>query len=256
MNRKSAFLALLLLLAGVLAAAQPITTSKADDLVQGKKLYNNQCALCHGIEGTGGKGPTLNQPKLQRVATDADLVKIISEGIPNSEMPRFPMLMEKEVQQIVRYVRSLSRIEPIKLPGDAARGKTLYETKGNCAACHVVRGAGGISGPELTEIGARRSAAYLREAVLAPNATLPDGFLLVTVTTADGTRLRGVRVNEDSFSLQLRDVSHQYHSFRKAQLKEVKKEFGVSTMPSYKDAFTAAELDDLIVYLAILRGEK
>jgi putative heme-binding domain-containing protein len=92
--------------------------------------------------------------------------------------------------------------------------------------------------------------------LLNPNATLPDGFLLVTVTTADGQRVRGLRVNEDSFSIQLRDVSQQFHSLRKAELKEIKKEFGVSPMPSYQDVFTATELDDLIAYLASLRGER
>ena len=78
----------------------------------------------------------------------------------------------------------------------------------------------------------------------------------MTVTTANGQRLRGVRLNEDPFTIQLRDAGSRLHSFRKAELQEVKKEIGVSTMPSYKDAFTAAELDDLIAYLASLRGEK
>jgi putative heme-binding domain-containing protein len=256
MNYRRAFLPLLLLLAFAWATAQPTAPPKPNNLAQGKKLYNNQCALCHGIEGTGGRGPALNQPKLQRAVTEAELIKVISGGIPDTEMPEFWMMTEKEVRQVAAYVRSLGRVQQVKLRGDAARGKTIYETKGNCNACHVVRGEGGISGPELTEIGLRRSAAYLREALLTPNATLPDGFLLVTVTTADGQRVRGLRVNEDSFSIQLRDVSQQHHSFRKAELKELKKEFGVSTMPSYQDVFTAAELDDLIAYLAGLRGEK
>jgi putative heme-binding domain-containing protein len=256
MNRNQAFRALLLLLAFVLAAAQPPAPRKSGDLAQGRKRYNNQCALCHGIEGTGGRGPALNQPRLQRAVTEAELIKIIQQGIPDTEMPEFWMMTEKEVRQVAAYVRSLGRVQQVKLPGDAARGKVIYDTKGNCAACHVVRGEGGVAGPELTEIGLRRSAAYLREALLNPNATLPDGFLLVTVTTADGQRVRGLRVNEDSFSIQLRDVSQQFHSLRKAELKEIKKEFGVSTMPSYQDVFTAAELDDLIAYLASLRGER
>ncbi len=228
----------------------------ADDLARGKRIFDGQCALCHGIGGAGGRGPALNLPKLQRAADDFALFRIIKQGIESSEMPQFWMLTDQEIRQVANYVRSLGRIEPVKLTGEAARGKPLYETKGNCAACHIVRGQGGISGPELTEIGARRSPAYLREALLNPNAATPDGFLVASVLTADSRRVRGVRVNEDSFSIQLRDASNRFHSFRKSDLKELKKEFGVSTMPSYKDAFTTSELDDLIAYLSELRGDK
>jgi putative heme-binding domain-containing protein len=225
-------------------------------LARGKRIFDGQCALCHGIGGAGGRGPALNQPKLQRATDDFALFRIVKQGIESSEMPQFWMLTDQEIWQVTHYVRSLGQTELVKLNGDAARGKVLYETKGNCAACHIVRGQGGITGPELTEIGARRSPAYLREALLDPNAATPDGFLVASVLTADGRRVRGVRVNEDSFSIQLRDASNRFHSFRKSDLKELKKEFGVSTMPSYKDAFTASELDDLIAYLSGLRGEK
>jgi len=254
MRRCRETLALVLSVFVSAAAGQNSTAPKPADLAQGKKIYNNQCALCHGIGGAGGRGPALDRPKLPRAATPADLIKLIQEGIPNSEMPGFWSLNNREVRQVAGYVRSLGRMQTVKLTGNAARGQTLFET--NCAACHVVRGQGGVAGPELTEIGARRSPAYLRAALLDPNAATPEGFLVVSVTTAGGQRVRGVRINEDSFSIQLRDASNRIHSFRKFDLQEVKKEFGVSTMPSYKDAFTAAELDDLIAYLASLRGEK
>jgi hypothetical protein len=75
----------------------------------------------------------------------------------------------------------------------------------------------------------------------------------VRITTASKQTIRGVRVNEDPFTIQLRDANHRFHSFRKAAVQEIKKEFGVSLMPPYKDSFTPAELDDLIAYLASLR---
>ena len=258
MKHKTSLFVSLTLLAGALAIAQSNTAGKQPlkptDLAQGKKLFNGQCALCHGIEGTGGKGPALNQPKLQRATNEAALFKVIKEGIPDSEMPDFWQMTDREIRLVASYVRSLGRVNLVKLPGDATRGKQLYEK--NCASCHVVRGQGGIAGPELTEIGLRRSPAYLREALLNPQATLPEGFLVVSVVTANGQAVRGVRVNEDSFTLQLRDASNRLYSFRKAELKEIKKEFDVSPMPSYKDAFTAAELNDLIAYLYSLRGNK
>lgn len=238
------------------ASQDRIAALTAEELARGKKIYNGQCALCHGIDGVGGRGPALNQSKLDRAGDDAGLFKVIQNGIPGSEMSEFWMLTEAEIWQVAGYVRSLGRMAPVRLSGDPARGKAIYEAQGNCGACHIVGGQGGVSGPDLTEIGLRRSPAYLREALLDPATTLPDGFLLVSVTTADGRQVRGQRLNEDSFSIQLRDSGHRFHSFRKSEIKALKKEFGVSIMPSYKGAFNAAELDDLVAWLYSLRGQK
>jgi putative heme-binding domain-containing protein len=232
----------------------PIASLTADEMSQGKRLYVGHCALCHGIEGTGGRGPALNQPLLRRGKDNFALYSVIRNGVDGTEMPGAWQMTEREVWRVTGYVRSLGRIETAKLTGDHGRGRELYRAKG-CAACHIVSGEGGASGPELTEIGARRSAAYLREALIDPAVSVPEKFLTVNVTTRAGRNLRGVRVNEDSFTIQLRDDNNQFHSFRKAELKELKKEFGVSAMPSYK-TLAAAELDDLVAYLASLRGEK
>jgi len=244
--------------ASAIAAARPgqdrDVTLTADDLAQGKRVYVGQCSLCHGIEGVGGRGPALNQPTLRRAKDYQALYNVIKNGVAGTEMPGAWQLTDREVRRVVGYIQSLNRVEASKLTGDAGRGRELYRAKG-CAVCHIVRGEGGASGPELTGIGARRSAAYLREALIDPSASAPDGFLLVRVITRAGRSIRGLRVNEDSFTIQLRDDEDRFHSFRKNELKDLKKEPGVSTMPSYK-ALAAAELDDLIAYLASLGGPK
>jgi putative heme-binding domain-containing protein len=234
----------LLLICAVLAYAQ-------DDLVRGKKLYEGFCSLCHGQTGTGGKGPNLAQPILSRAADDEQLVTVIKAGIRGTEMPGFWQLTDREAKQLAAYVRSLGRIEPEKLTGDPARGKALYGSNG-CASCHIVRGSGTALGPELSEIGARRSAAYLRDAIVKPGANVPEGFLVVSVATA-GRSVRGIRINEDSFSIQLRDAAGRVHSFRKSELAKITREPNASLMPAYK--LSPAELEDLIAYLASLRGE-
>ena len=179
------------------------------------------------------------------------LALLLAEGVTG-----FRQMSEREIERVAAYVRTLGRAAAVPLTGDAARGKALYETKGGCTACHIVGGAGGTVGPDLSEIGARRSAAYLRESLLKPGATVPDGYLVVAVTTRAGRQMRGVRVNEDSFTIQLREAGGAFHSFRKANLTELKKEFGASTMPSYEQPLSAAEIDDLVAWLASLRGEK
>jgi cytochrome c oxidase cbb3-type subunit III len=247
-----------MLFAGALFSTAPTASQERkpnpDSLAQGKRLYVGHCALCHGIEGTGGRGPSLNQPQLRNVTAGLSLPKIIREGIRETEMPGFWQLSDREITLVADYVHSLGRSTLAKLPGDAARGKAIFDA--GCAGCHIVQGQGGNLGPDLTMVGARRSPAYLRETMTDPGRAAPEGFLIVDVTTSDGRRIRGLRANEDSFTIQVRDANNRFHSFRKNEIKELKKEFGASMMPSYKDSLSAKELDDLVAYLASLRGER
>jgi len=74
---------------------------------------------------------------------------------------------------------------------------------------------------DLTEVGARRGATQLRQTLEHPDRTIPDGFLLVEAVLSSGDAVRGMRINEDSFSIQIRDLSGRFYSFRKADLKEL-----------------------------------
>jgi len=160
-------------------------------------------------------------------------------------------------------------LPPEKVAGDARRGERLYFTKGGCAQCHTINGRGGASGPDLTEIGLRRGAGYLKTSLTAPGAdvpkssssyrsdvSIPENFLQVRVVTKDGRRITGVRVNEDTFSIQLCDVANRIHSFFKSELAELQKDWGKSPMPSYNEVFSKEELDDVVAYLVSLRGAK
>ena len=79
-------------------------------------------------------------------------------------------------------------------------------------------------------------------------------WLPVRAVTADGKEVSGVRVNEDAFTIQLRDVTNRLVSLDKASLRSLDKMTGRSLMPAYDHTFTAAELDDVIAYLASLKG--
>lgn len=239
---------LLLLLPAVLWAAD--TTP---DPAAGKKIFESQCALCHGQNGGGGRGPSLNRPKLIKAPDDEALRGVISNGI-QPEMPGAWQLNEHEVANVAAYVRSLGAVLPEQLPGDAARGASVYAAKG-CASCHMIAGNGEGIGPELTAVGARRNGAYLRQTLLHPAQSPPEGFEYVVAVTSEGATIRGIAVNEDSFTIQLKDLGGKFHSFRKSELKELHRLKQESPMPSYERSLNAAELDDLVVYLASLRDK-
>jgi len=232
-----------------------LPTSRAD-LVQGEKLFQAQCALCHGPKGEGARGPALTRAKLPHAPDDTALVKILEEGIRGTEMPGAGAMSEREMRQTAAYVRSLGRVALKPVPGDAAHGDEIYHGKGICGGCHSIHGIGGVAGPDLSDIGDRRGEAYLRESLLKPDAAVPDGYLLVTVIPAEGPRVTGIRVNEDSFSIQVRDSVGRSYSFWKKDLTQVDKQPGKSAMPSYEGQLSETELTDLVAYLASLKVQK
>jgi len=228
----------------------------AADLKNGQQLFMGQCARGHGSKGEGGRGAVLAQPRLRHAPDDESLFIVIRDGIKGTEMPAGYAVDTRETWELAAYVRSLGRMSPETVAGDAKHGQELYRTKARCAQCHINGGMGGSLGPELTEIGARRSAAHLRAAVLDPASTLPEDFLQVRAVTQDGQTITGVRLNEDTFSIQIRDLSGGIHSFQKGDLKELQRDTGKSPMPSFRGTLSASEVDDLVAYLVSLRGNQ
>jgi cytochrome c oxidase cbb3-type subunit 3 len=253
------------MLVSVLALALVIAQNPTN-APTGKQLFEGLCADCHGFEGTGGRGPNLNRPTLMRAQDDESLRAIIRDGLPDRGMPRVRRTTDKEQQQLMTYVRSLGRAATAARLGDPRKGSAVYQRSG-CSSCHIVTGEGGTVGPELSIIGTQRGPDYLRQAILDPGSALPHGtqavpsrnldeFLPVRVVARDGREIRGARINEDSFTIQLRDANGQLHSFRKADLRQIEKEFGKSLMPAYKDRLAAPDVDDLVAYLSSLGGAK
>lgn len=260
------------------AAAQPREAGATPDLKaliadpaaleKGRKLFMSQCIDCHGPKGEGSRGPNLAQPNLPRASDDASLLRILRSGIAGTEMPG-ARLKPGEAPYLAAYVRSLGMIPVEQVNGDPAKGAELFRTKGACLTCHAVNGEGMTIGPELTDIGRRRGAAFLRRALVEPGAevpqnfiayrtdiSLPVNFLFIRAKTKEGKEVAGVRVNEDAFTIQVRDLTGFVHSFEKSELAELKKDKGVSPMPVYAGVFTPTEMDDVIAYLASLKGKK
>jgi cytochrome c oxidase cbb3-type subunit 3 len=234
------------------------------DIDGGKRLFQGMCVECHGAGGAGGDAPGLNRPRLNHAANDIALASVIADGIPNTAMPRVRRFTPSELQQLVAYVRSLGRMAQDRVPGDAKRGAAIYRNLA-CSTCHIVAGEGGSLGPDLTEIGFLRGPAYLREAVVDPGASLPRGtlsvlsrgyaeYLPVRVVTRQGTEVRGIRVNEDAFTIQVRDAAGKFYSLRKSDLQVLDKQAGKSMMPSFASRLMPPELTDLVAYLVSLRG--
>jgi len=178
-----------------------------EDVQRGERAFLGQCARCHGPKGEGGLGAILAQPRLPHAPDDASLFRVIRDGIRGTEMPGNSTSTTREIWEFAAYVRSLGRLPAENVPGDPRRGQEVYRAKGKCGQCHVLNGQGESVGPELSDVGARRNAAYLRASLLEPEAAVPDGFLQVRIVTKDGRRITGVHLREDTFTIGLADLT-------------------------------------------------
>jgi putative heme-binding domain-containing protein len=138
--------------------------------------------------------------------------------------------------------------------GDPARGKALYDGKGNCATCHRVDGAGSRLGPDLTEIGALRRPVDLERSLLEPDAEILGTNRFYRVTAKDGVTTTGRLLNLDTFTIQMLDSKERLRTFVKADLRD----HGFadkSPMPSYRNTLGPQEITDVVSYLASLKGK-
>jgi cytochrome c oxidase cbb3-type subunit III len=231
-----------------------------ESLAEGKTLFEGTCAGCHGIDGSGANGPNIRNVGKQ-LGPEGIYTMIATGGAIGSGMPNFSSLGDQKIWLLVNYVSSFGEVGGGAVTGDPAKGKELYEANG-CSNCHMIDGQGGDSGPDLSHIGGVRSAGFLHDALLDPGANLPQSdaslqeranypsYTMYRVVMKDGKVIEGTRVDEDSFTLQLRDEKGQLRSIEKQQAEKIEVRPDKSFMPSYKDKLTDAQLNDLVAYLA------
>jgi cytochrome c oxidase cbb3-type subunit 3 len=244
---------------------QPPVVAKTSpaDIAAGKTLYEATCSKCHGLDGGGGDGPSL-QGAPQQLGDEA-VGDIIRSGIPGTGMNGFGSLNINELGQVLGYLKTLGRsADDTIAKGDPEKGKAVYDRSG-CAGCHTIAGEGGGVGPELTRVGSMRGPMYLHDALVTPGTNLPQEggamergrftqYLFVHIVTKEGKSFDGTRVSEDSFAIAIKDAAGNFHSFRKADLQVLDKEPGKSVMPSFKGTLSDTDLDNLVAYLASLKG--
>ena len=238
----------------------PADKLTADEIAEGKQLFAAECASCHGVDGSGQLGPNLHGIT-QRLG-DQGVFAIIRNG--TGGMPPVMALNDHRAWEVIGYVRTLGGAGAMEAAnGDPAKGQAVYDANG-CSACHAINGVGGGVGPQLTAIGRSRAPRYLHDFLLDPgknppaDLSLPErgsnaGYLMVHVVTNDGEQVTGIRVNEDTFTIDLRDVSGRFYSFDKSKLKTIEREPGKTVMPSYSH-LSASDLDNLVAYLSGLKG--
>lgn len=213
--------------------------------------FSSSCAGCHGLDGRGSdKAANIVASARARNLSDAELSDIISNGIPETGMPAFRNLNEKQVHAIVAYLRSLQgKAGTVQVHGDPKRGREIFFGRGDCSSCHTISGEGGFLGPDLTDYAASASADAVRDQIVKSPRVPSYGYRTAVLTTAKGERFEGLIRNEDNFSVQLQAKDGSFHFFKKAELRTFERADS-SLMPAdYRRRLSDRELDDLVSYL-------
>jgi len=219
----------------------------------GAAMFRNRCAGCHGPDAHGYLGPDLTS-YWSSGGTDARMFDIVRRGVPGTEMIGADPLrvLDKDIWQTLAYIRTLSAVPTAPPTGDAVNGERVF--RANCATCHRANGRGGQLGPDLSRIGSARPRAGLSSKIRGSSDVIRPGYEPVTLVTRDGERIRGVRKNEDEFSIQIMDARERLQGYVKADLTAITVD-KQSLMPVYgPDRLSDGDLDDLLRYLTSLRG--
>jgi putative heme-binding domain-containing protein len=223
------------------------------DIAAGAQLYTGQCASCHGTNGDTVGGVDLRRGRFRNVNSDDDLKRVVKTGVPGTAMPA-SNFSDAELNAIVAYIRAGFELKgSAVMIGDRARGRTLFEGKGQCGTCHRVGAQGPYLAPDLTDVGASRLPVSLQMSIVDPSATMQPINRPVRIVMKDGRTLRGRRLNEDTYSVQIIDDKERLVSLMKSDMKEYEV-ITTSPMPSYRGKLSNEEIADLVAYLLSLRG--
>ena len=143
--------------------------------------------------------------------------------------------------------------EPPQSAGDPVAGKTVFEGKGGCVACHSLEDPAGRIGPDLSWIGILRTPKTLRQSLVDPDAQVFRKYFTVVVETKAGQHLEGVALREDADSIEIRDARGAVTSLLKRDLRGLEREER-SLMPSAAVKLSDREVDDVVAYLRTLRA--
>jgi cytochrome c oxidase cbb3-type subunit III len=222
-----------------------------EDIVAGNRLYNAQCNQCHGRDGDQISGIDLRRGQFRRASSDEDLARVITNGSA-AGMPPF-RLQPAELTGIVAFIRAGFDTTATVRVGDAERGRAVFEGKGACGTCHRVEGRGPRAAPDLSDIGVARAPAALERSVRNPTSAMLPINRPIRIVMKDGTTIRGRRLNEDTYTVQIIDEGERRRSVAKSEARTLDVDT-TSSMPAYADRLTTAEIADVVAYLLTLRG--
>ena len=243
--------------------ADELATDEREALAEGQALFRGLCSGCHGGAGRGGKGPDLTDSRWIHGNKDADIARVIREGVPKTTMKKLGESLKEEQIAKRRPVHPqpgpLAGREHLEaVPRRRSRGgpRSCFSTtraRPSAPSATRVKGQGGRVGPLLGPHRQPPRAGVHHGIDPAPlqghRPQFRDG---AGGHGAGAPLIKGLRINETNFNIQLREENGRFHSLLKRELEEVavvKKSLMPENMP---EVLTVKELHDLFAFLMSL----
>ena len=218
---------------------------------KGKEIFESSCAICHGLDGGGGEhAPNIGRASAARSRSDADLGRVLHEGILGTGMPSFKRLGDLKLKAILYYLRFLQGKTDTQLgTGNPNQGQQLFFGKGQCADCHAIGGKGRFLSTDLSDFAYDHNPAEIRASIVNPQAGESNPRSSVSVTTTSGQRFSGRIRNENNSSLQMQDADGKFYLFMKSDLRSLDRSPAPAMPIGYQKTLSSAEIDDLVSYI-------
>jgi putative heme-binding domain-containing protein len=234
----------------------------ADAIRSGKADYDARCASCHRPDAKGTDRGSDLTGVWAAGETVQELAQTIRRGVPNTLL-RHSFGPDSNVWSMLAYLKTLNVATSNAGPsGDSNNGRAIFAAR--CANCHDAN-SGGVLGPDLSQIGSSRSKPFLAQKIRHASSYIMDeysggvvteGYQPVTLITIDGKKIRGVKKNEDAFSIQIMDSQQRLQGYLKASLRQIVNDTD-SLMPDFgENVLSNRDLEDLLAYLGTLRGTR
>ncbi|QDT06617.1 HEAT repeat protein [Rubripirellula lacrimiformis] len=169
---------------------------------------------------------------------------------PPDTLDQANRILDRLKQHQQQKLDRLASIRQHLSQGDSARGRMVFHSeKSKCSACHRIGQQGNRVGPDLTTIGANRSASDLLESIVFPSASIVRDYTTHKVLTVDGRAFVGVVVEDAGGAIQLQQANGKMESIAADDIDQIAAS-AVSIMPAGLDeALTEAELVDIVTFL-------
>jgi quinoprotein glucose dehydrogenase len=138
--------------------------------------------------------------------------------------------------------------------GNAKAGRDIFMKRADvsCLRCHMVSGQGGVMGPDMSDVGAKRDRKYLLESIVAPNKHISPGFESAVVKLKNGKAFNGVVKSETDAELVMEIADTGTMKLAKAEV--VGRTPAPSPMPeNIAQPLSKNDLRDLVEFLATLK---
>ena len=237
------------LIPAYLAAADGTATAAKGLIDEGRGHFEARCSGCHGGDGRGGeRGPDVITTPSARSRSEGEVRELIRNGLPDFGMPGSSM-SDQELTALVAFYRSQTApASESPTLGDPVAGEALFFGEATCHRCHE-RGGSGILGPDLSNVGARRTLLELENDLHNPDTELARGYQSIELTLDDDSQLRGFVRNRSAHDVQIQLHDGSWKLLDQGRIRRRTLPAG-SAMPPYSGDRT----EDLVAYLSRLDG--